>query len=295
MAGKIAVIGDIMLDMYDYCKNRENPESSAPCYTVINTEYKPGGAGNVAANLAKLGSNLELISVIGNNHISDDLIKKLDELKIAHKLIRDPNRQTILKERTLSIQDGRYHNRKDREIIEPIGSNHICDIIEYAKNADLIIVSDYEKGLITSGLMKKLAETKIPILVDPKPNHKACYKNIHMITPNVKEAIAMTGIQDEILAAEKLLKELNTNVLLTRSEKGISYFGLNGDRYDFPAEAKEVFDVTGAGDTVIATFAHFLNKKYDLKEAIRLANKAGSISVGHVGCYQVSEKELGVF
>lgn len=142
--------------------------------------------------------------------------------------------------------------------------------------------------------MEKLKETEIPILVDPKPSHKEFYKDVYMITPNIKEAVTMAGIHDEMLAAEKLQTELSTNVLLTRSEKGISYFGLNGDRYDFPAEAKEVFDVTGAGDTVIATFAHFFNKKYDIKEAIRLANKAGGISVGHVGCYQVSEKELGV-
>ena len=116
-----------------------------------------------------------------------------------------------------------------------------------------------------------------------------------MITPNIKEVIEMSDTEDEILAAEKLGHDLETRVLLTRSNKGVSYFGLPGEehkRIDFPTEAKKVFDVTGAGDTVIATFAHFYNKGYSLKECIRLANKAAGIAVGYPGCYQVSEKEV---
>jgi len=294
MQKKIVVIGDVMLDMYDYCKNRENPESSAPCYTVISTEYKPGGAGNVAACLAKLGANLKLISVVGKDYPSDNLVMRLDELNIPYNLIRDEKRQTVLKERTLSVHDGRYHYRKDREVIQPIELNHIDEIVRSARDADFIIISDYAKGIITYALMEELKKMKIPIFVDPKPNHLSYYKRVSIITPNVKEAREMSGISDEMKAAEKLKQELETNVLLTRSEKGMSYFGLTGEIYDFPAEAKEVFDVTGAGDSVIATFAHFIAKEYSIKDALSLANKAAGISVGHTGCYQVTEKELGI-
>jgi D-beta-D-heptose 7-phosphate kinase/D-beta-D-heptose 1-phosphate adenosyltransferase len=294
MAGKIIVIGDVMLDKYDYCRNRDNPESSAPCYFVERTEYKPGGAGNVAANLAKLGSNLELISVIGEDSSSRDLINTLDRFLIPHSLIIDPNRPTIVKERTLSDSDGRYHYRKDREKKQYINLNHVSEVISKINNPSRIIISDYNKGMISERLMEELRKTNIPLIIDPKPNHKKFYYNSAFITPNSKEACEMSDLENDLEAAEKLIEELNTNVLLTRSERGVSYFGTNGERINFPTEAKEVFDVTGAGDTVIATFAHLLNKDYSLKEAIRLANKAAGISVGHVGCYQVSEKELGI-
>ena len=291
MAGKITVIGDVMLDKYDYCRNRDNPESSAPCYTVERTEYKPGGAGNVAANLAKLGSNLELISVIGDDFSSNELRGILNHLSIPNRLIIDPKRPTIVKERTLSISDGRYHYRKDIERKEYISSNHVLEIVSLI-DSDLIIVSDYNKGVISERLMTELKKLRIPIIVDPKPNHKDFYKDVFMITPNIKEACEMSQIKNDLEAAEWIRRELNTNVLLTRSEKGISYRGLNLEEFDLPTEAREVFDVTGAGDTVIATVAHFLNKKYPIKEAIKMANMAAGIAVGYPGCYQVSEKEL---
>ena len=143
--------------------------------------------------------------------------------------------------------------------------------------------------------MERLKSLGIPILVDPKPNHKNFYFGVFMITPNVKEVREMTKLEDVVAASEALARDLNTRVLLTKSEEGISYFGLPQDediRFDFPAEAKKVFDVTGAGDTVIATFAHFFNRGYLLKEAARLANRAAGIAVAYPGCYAVSEREI---
>ena len=295
MAKKIAVIGDVMLDMYDYCANRDNPESSAPCYTVEKTEYKPGGAGNVAFNLHTLGSEINLIGVVGEDPIGGDLKIVLSKLGIPHRLIVDPNRRTILKERTMAVSDGRYHYRKDRETKRYIEESHVSEMLANINEYNLILVSDYNKGTISERLMERLKSLGIPILVDPKPNHKNFYFGVFMITPNVKEVREMTKLEDVVAASEALARDLNTRVLLTKSEEGISYFGLPQDediRFDFPAEAKKVFDVTGAGDTVIATFAHFFNRGYLLKEAARLANRAAGIAVAYPGCYAVSEREI---
>lgn len=289
---KIAVIGDVMLDKYDYCSNRDNPENSAPCYRIERTEFKPGGAGNVAANLTKLGSETILIGVVGNDHYSDHLIEVLEKSGIKHFFIKDKERQTVVKERTLSSTDGRYHIRKDREQKRYIDDNHVAEIIEKIKGYDMIVVSDYNKGTVSRSLMERVISLNIPAIVDPKPIHRDFYKNVFMITPNVKEAREMAGLEDELSAAEKLKTELNTNILLTRSEHGIMYLGLDGQRIEFPADTKKVFDVTGAGDTVLASFAHFHLKGYPLEGCIKFANKAAGIAVGYPGCYQVSENEI---
>lgn len=291
---KIAVIGDLMLDQYDLCKNRDNPESSGPCYKVERTEYKPGGAGNVAANLAKLGADMLLIGALGEDENARVLTDSFQKLKIQNKTIVDKNRPTIVKQRILSAADGRYHFRLDREIIEEITENHTAEIINAIKEYDLIIVSDYRKGVVSQGLMDALRATGKRIMVDTKSEHRDFYKGVFMIKPNASEAKKMANMDDELAAAAKLKDELETNVLLTRGAEGISYFGKNGERYDFAAAAEEheVVDITGAGDTVIATFAHFLAKDYPIQECVRLANKAAGIAVRYPGCYAVSEKEI---
>ena len=160
------------------------------------------------------------------------------------------------------------------------------------QDAEIILISDYEKGTISKELMEKIKELNIPIIVDPKFNHKDFYKNVFLITPNIIEAKTLSGVDDDLLGAEALREELNCNILLTRSEKGISFFGLNNRKFDFPTSAKKVFDVTGAGDTVIATFTHFFAKGLDIKESVNLANKAAGIAVAYPGCYQIKEEEI---
>jgi len=293
--GKIAVVGDVMLDRYDYCKNRENPESSAPCYTVLRVEYKPGGAGNVAANLKSLGADADLIAVVGNDFHAGLLEKVLNEKGVSTRLITDSNRTTIVKERALSESDGRYHFRLDHEKTDDINLEHAAEVINLIRSNgyELILVSDYNKGMITRELMNSLKETKIPIIVDPKEAHREFYHDVFMIKPNVKEARKMAGLENEIEAGEKIKKELNSSILLTRGQDGVSYFGLDNERFDFPSQAHNgVFDVTGGGDTFIATFAHFYSKKMEIKECVKLANKAAGIAVGFPGCYSVSEKEV---
>jgi rfaE bifunctional protein kinase chain/domain len=288
--GKVAVVGDLMLDKYDYCLGRDNPESSAPCYTVQRTEYKPGGAGNVASGLAVLGDDVCLVSVGGVDESSRILRGKLVDAGVDYRVIGDSSRTTIVKERVMSATDGRYHFRKDVEAKKYIDDNHVREIMSRVSRPDLIVVSDYNKGVISGPLMDELKRLGVPIIVDPKPNHKDFYKGVFLVTPNVKEARDMSGLENVVDAGVALSKSLGSNVLLTRSQDGVSFFG--SERFDFPTEAKKVFDVTGAGDTVVAVFAHYYMKGLPLRACVRLANKAAGIAVSYPGCYLVSEKEI---
>lgn len=293
--GKIVVIGDVMLDRYYYCRNRNNPENSAPAYisSKKNIIHKPGGAGNVAANLASLGTDFKLVSLVGKDADSEILKSSLDELKIPYKFIYDNKRATIVKTRALDILDGRYHFRFDIEDKLEISENHVEEIVEEAKNFKFIIISDYNKGLINSKLMSKLKSLDIPILVDPKKENLKFYKDVFLLKPNSIEAKEMAYENDDLKAAKKLVKILNSNILLTRAGEGIAYFGLNKDFFNYPSQPiGELKDVTGAGDSVIATFAHFYNSGKSLEECVKLANKAGSVAVCHPGCYHVREKDL---
>lgn len=294
MVAKITVIGDVMLDVYHFCKGRDNPESSAPCYTVERTEYKPGGAGNVAANLACLGSTCELISVLGRDDPALRIEEMIKSRGVIPLFIRDNGRKTVVKERYLSSQDARYHFRVDSEERRDIDEREVDDIIYRARDSSLILISDYDKGVISRGLVNKLKTLGIPIIADIKPVHKPFFKDVFLVKPNVREVREMTGLEDEIEAAKVLQRDLSTNVLLTQGEHGISYFGLNGNRIDVAPSLNKngVLDVTGAGDSVIATFSHFLNKGRRIGECVWLSQLAGEISVQHPGCYQVSEEEL---
>lgn len=296
MAEKIIVIGDAILDVYHYCANRENPESSAPCYTIEKTEYKPGGAGNVAANLIKLGANCTLISVAGKDEDGkrlEDILKK--GFGVNSDLILDSKRTTIVKERYLSTGDGRYHFRADFENKGYLEGPYLDSIVEKIRGSSLVLISDYKKGVISEELIKKLKKTGVKIIADTKPAHASFFEGVHMIKPNVKEVREIMNIKDELIAAKELSRKLKTSVMLTRGKDGISYFDKETHKqYDFSSNisADKVFDVTGAGDTVLATFAHFMMKGRSLVDCIRFANIAGGISVQYPGCYQVSEEEV---
>ena len=292
---KIVVIGDVMLDRYYYCKNRNNPESSAPAYisSKKNIIHRPGGAGNVAANLASLKSDFKLVSLVGKDADSEILKNSLDEFNIPYKFVYDDKRATIVKTRALDILDGRYHFRFDVEDKLEIAENHVEEIVEEARNSKFIVVSDYNKGMINSKLMSNLKNLNIPILVDPKNENLELYKNVFLVKPNSIEAKEMTNEDDDLRAARKLAKILNSNVFLTRAGEGIAYFGLNGDSFSYPSQPTgELKDVTGAGDSVIAAFAHFYNSGNKLEKCVILANKAGGVAVCHPGCYHVKESDL---
>lgn len=291
---RIALIGDVMLDRYYHCDSRSNPESSAPAYITSprTIEHKPGGAGNVAANLKSLGADFELICVVGSDSDSEILRREIGNRGIPYNFVVDSDRLTIVKARLMANKDNRQHSRLDIEERVEIGVNHATEIVDKVKDADMILISDYDKGTISKGLMSRLKRLGKPILAGPKPAHKSFYRDAFLIAANRGETIQMAGVNNEILAAEKLVNHLHVNYLLTKGEEGISYFGLNGEKFDFPASDVDLVDETGAGDSVLATFAHFYSKKMPVQDCVRLANKAGGISVQHPGCYAVSEREI---
>jgi D-beta-D-heptose 7-phosphate kinase / D-beta-D-heptose 1-phosphate adenosyltransferase len=302
MKPKIAVFGDVLLDRYDYCENRENPESSAPCHRVKKTTFLPGGAGNVAANLAKLGAEVTLFGIVGNDEHGKQLIDELSNLGVNQKILTDDNINTIVKQRILSAHDGRYHGRLDFgdssseiESLKSLKSQILFRIAPLLANGfDSCIISDYDKGFITPELVNEIKKIGVPIYVDPKQN-KALYYGVELIKPNKKEISSMSGLVDYKEKANEISKELKTNVLLTLGGDGMYFAGKDGNSFSLPANKTEVVDVTGCGDTALATLVFYRTIGRTMKESIELANKAAGIGVQHIGCYQVSREEIESF
>jgi len=255
---KICVVGDFILDVYYNCKPRSNPEGNIPCYTALTTEMKIGGAGNVKENLETLGSEVDFF-------YSGERSTK----------IRISDRGKYI----FRFDDETPKYSRDR--IKEKEQNLIDDIL--AEKYDYILVSDYNKGAITRKVAKTIMSTGSKVIVDCKPNHFKWFKGCYLIKPNEKEFIEMTklGLTDDWFE----------NTLITRGSKGM-VLSAHEKIIRFPAIPTKCVDVTGAGDTVIATLVHFLNKGYPLIDSIKLANKAGAISVSHMGCYAVKEKDV---
>lgn len=299
MAPKIAVFGDILLDRYDYCENRENPESSAPCHRVKKTTFLPGGSGNVAANLAKLGAEVTLFGIIGRDEHGQHLLREISKLNITPKILADERIKTIVKQRILSSHDGRYHGRLDfgddpSEVKQRIslGSEIFQKISPHIYNGfDACIVSDYNKGFVTQGLAIQLKKLNTPIYVDPK-KEISYFNGVELIKPNRKEIFSMSNAPTDKEKAIELARKLNTNILLTLGGEGMLFTNPSGEYFQIPAIKTEVLDVTGCGDTAIATLVFYRALGKSLRESIELANKAAGINTQHVGCYHVSREEI---
>lgn len=301
---RLIVIGDLMLDVFIYGSvDRISPEAPVPVVKVVKERAMPGGAANVAANLASLGSKPTLIGVASNDNDGKHLKKILRSMDID-TMYFDDGRNTSVKTRIIA------HNQQvvrfDKEKNDKLSKNFSSDIIDYVTGIidryDGIILSDYGKGVITEFLIKKLTllcrEKNKIITVDPKVENFKLYKNVTSITPNNKEASQATGIpiHDEkslLNCGNRIIEMLQCNsVLITRGAEGMSLFMKNEETKNIPAVAKEVFDVTGAGDTVISVFSAAISLGATLKEAAFLANAAAGIVVGKVGTATVSLEEL---
>lgn len=299
MMPQIAVFGDVFLDRNDFCDNRENPESSAPCYRVRNTKYLPGGAGNAASNLVKLGSQVTLYGIIGEDEHGSTLVKELESRGIKLNLIRHPQVRTIVKQRILSSSDGRYHARLDFgdspaeiETIRTLQNNVLETLAEsYQTDPQLVLVSDYAKGFITEQLMDFLRYKKLPIYVDPKQDG-GLYTGVELIKPNRKELSLLMGKGEGKTLARTLSEKLNANVLLTLGEEGMFFVDRAGETIQVSAEKTDVVDVTGCGDTAIATLAFYRALGKSWRESIELANKAAGINARHIGCYAPARDEI---
>ncbi len=296
---RVIVIGDLMLDRYLWGEvTRISPEAPVPVVHVKRETAAPGGAANAACNVAALGAHCTAIGIIGTDNAGDLLLSSMKEKGVdISKIIRLESVRTI--EKTRVMGGAQQLTRVDFE--EPLkGSEHnaaILDALRKAYPADAIILSDYTKGLLNPQLVSSILALGIRTIVDPKPASIGLYKGAFLVKPNADEAEKATGIscKDDAgveKAGAALRDTLNANILLSRGKDGMSVFSTDGTVQHAPTLAKEVFDVTGAGDTVVATAAVALSAGASLYEAAVLANAAGGLKVAKVGTATVSAAEL---
>ena len=296
---KILVAGDAMLDRYWFGDaNRISPEAPVPVVRITRVEDRLGGAANVAVNIAALGAKAKLLSVIGDDEAGDRVEELLNEKEIEPHLHRDTELKTTVKLRIVARQQqmlrADFENRPTRAVL----ANHLTDFENLIHESDVLVLSDYGKGgLDHITRMIEIARAKsIPVLIDPKGNNYDRYKGATVITPNRAELAQVVGDwsseEDLTEKAQALRKQLELDaILLTRSEEGMTLFSESGAQ-SIPAQALEVFDVSGAGDTVIAVMATMIAMGETLAEAMLTANRAGGIVVGKLGTATVSFEEL---
>lgn len=303
---KVLVFGDIMVDKYIWGSvNRISPEAPVPIVNISRESYTLGGATNVVNNIHALGGKVYLSGVVGNDDIGKTVFSEMGKKDInTDGIIIDNERPTTLKTRIIA------HNqqvvRLDREKKDKVKDNIRDKLLFYINNAvktiDIIIISDYAKGVVTPELIKDIIalgkKHNKNILVDPQVDHFHSYQEVTCLTPNHHEAGFAAGIPivDKItlkLAANKLLTELNCKgILITQGEDGMSYFGNDKEYFHIPAMAKEVFDVTGAGDTVISALSLSLASGASTFESAYIGNLAAGIVIGKVGTATLTTKEI---
>jgi D-beta-D-heptose 7-phosphate kinase/D-beta-D-heptose 1-phosphate adenosyltransferase len=307
MHGKrVLVIGDVMLDEFIWGKvARISPEAPVPVVEVTDQSFHLGGAGNVARNVRALGGQATLAGVVGRDAAGERLKEAVAAAGIDSLLaVSDTGRPTTVKTRIVA------HNqqvvRADRESATDIPDGMEDVLLEGARRAlascQALVVSDYQKGVVTARLLKRLLPLArrrgLPVLVDPKVQHFPLYKRVALVTPNQHEAqqatgIVIRGLVDLLAAGRALLKRLECRaVLVTRGEQGMSLFERGRPPVHIPTAAREVFDVTGAGDSVIATLALALCAGSRLPEAAALANYAAGVVVGKLGTASASPAEV---
>lgn len=301
---KILVIGDLMLDVFLYGDaERISPEAPVPVVKVSNIVHAPGGAANVSSNLKAIGVDVILCGVVGDDETGKKFKNIISSQKI-NSFFLDDGRRTSIKTRV--VASNQQVVRYDVEDNKKLSIKYIKEIEKFLQSRinelNAIIISDYGKGVVTKKLIEMVSkfakESGIPLTVDPKIENFKFYKGVTCITPNTKEASEGSGvvIKDSLSllkAAKKIMKMLNPDTLLiTRGSKGMALFERNGNVVKVPALAKEVFDVTGAGDTVISIFTAAIAAGANYVDAMKLSNLAGSIVVGKMGTATVTKSEL---
>jgi D-beta-D-heptose 7-phosphate kinase/D-beta-D-heptose 1-phosphate adenosyltransferase len=300
-SAKVLVIGDVMLDRYWFGTTaRISPEAPVPIVNINNVDNRPGGAGNVALNIAALGGEVTLLGIVGNDEAANVLAEQLSAAGVEQDLCRLNSIATIIKLRVISRHQQLL--RLDFEEQPIVGSEEelIAAYKKHLTHTKLVILSDYNKGTLSNPqLLIHLAhEANIPVIVDPKGDDFSIYQHADILTPNLKEFTAITGgCQHEQTFLEKgvqLLADYHIkSLLVTRGENGMTLIEEKNTMH-FPAYAREVLDVTGAGDTVISVLGTALAAGLNLQDATALANLAASIAVGKLGAATVSFPELQV-
>lgn len=288
-----------MLDRYWFGDaQRISPEAPVPVVRVAKTEDRLGGAANVARNIVSVGAKASLLTVVGHDEAGATVERLLQSSGIEPHLHTDANLATTVKLRVIARQQQMvrvdFENSPDGEVL----SAHLGEYEELLATHDLVVLSDYGKGGLThiTRMIELARAAGKPVLVDPKGDDYSRYAGATLLTPNRAELEQVVGRwtseADLLQRAQALRSELNlTALLLTRSEEGMTLFTAEG-AWSVPAQAREVFDVSGAGDTVIAVLATMIAAGHSLKDAVAVANRAGGIVVGKLGTATVSFEEL---
>ena len=298
-ASRILVAGDIMLDRYWFGEvNRISPEAPVPIVRVERREERLGGAANVARNAATLGAHVALVGVVGDDEAGDTIARQLESLQVGSFLNRDPAMSTIVKLRVIGRQQQLLRIDFEEAPNALVLRDKVTQFTALLPDYSVIVLSDYAKGGLAnvSEMIDIAAKAGKRILVDPKGDDFARYAGASLLTPNKAEFKRVVGSwhdESELVAkAQQLRRHLRLEaLLLTRSEEGMTLFTEHGVHHT-PAMAREVYDVSGAGDTVIATIAVMLGAGRSLVDAVQLANKAGGIVVGKLGTATVTAQEL---
>ena len=298
---KVLVLGDVMLDRYWFgATNRISPEAPVPVVRVQQNEERAGGAANVAMNIASLNVPIKLLGLTGQDEAGAALTALLEKQRIDCDFVKLNSHPTITKLRILSRHQQLL--RLDfEEDFQNVRSESLLQKLQSAvKNFGALILSDYGKGTLNDvqHMIQIARDANVPVLIDPKGTDFERYRNATLLTPNMSEFEAVVGVcrsEEEIIEKGlKLISDINlTALLITRSEKGMTLLRPDQPAFHLPTEAKEVFDVTGAGDTVISVLATALADGRTFEEACYLANVAAGIVVGKLGTSTVSVIELG--
>ncbi len=296
---RILVVGDVMLDRYWFGDvSRISPEAPVPVVKVERSEERPGGAANVARNIAALEARVALLSVVGTDEAGKALARLLADSAIDASLHEDPQLNTTVKLRVLGRQQQLlridFENWPTHEVLQ----SKLAGFRQRIADCDVVILSDYGKGGLThiAEMIRIAREHQKPVLVDPKGDDYARYAGASVITPNraeLREVVGRWTSEDDLThRVDKLRAELGLDaVLVTRSEEGMTLFAHDGTTHE-PALAREVYDVSGAGDTVIATLAVMLASGQSMADAMRWANRAAGVVVGKLGTATCSIEEL---
>jgi len=302
----VLVVGDLILDHYVMGKvSRISPEAPVPVVHVESESLRLGGAANVFNNILALGGKADLCGVIGADESGRLLMKELGAKRSGRGgVVIDHDRPTTRKSRVIAHhqQIVRYDVEGRQELKATLQRRILHYVESRLRELTCVVVSDYAKGVISASLMSELtrlaALRKVPVIVDPKVEHFGYYKGVTVITPNHLEAAQASGVHgddDQTIneAGAMIRQRLGCqSVLITRGEKGMSLYEADGASWHLPTQARQVYDVTGAGDTVIGTLALALSAGATMKDGAILANHAAGIVVGMVGTATVSPEQL---
>src|SRR3954447_16683227 len=302
----VLIVGDLMLDHFVVGRvERISPEAPVPVVQFDHEEFRLGGAANVAHNVAALGGRVEIAGLVGSDEPATRLLADLVRVGInTSSIVTDPSRCTTRKLRVVTSRNqqvARVDYECDSEIAAPLEAVMVRKVREAVARAAVVLISDYQKGAVTGAVAATAIDAArasgIPSLVDPKIPHIDYYRGASLITPNHHEAEAITLMRirtaDDARGAAQRFRERARceSVLITRGEHGMWLLGPDGG-FDLPAEAREVSDVTGAGDTVIAAIALGLAAGASLQDAARLANRAAGLAVSRFGPTAITADEL---